>query len=148
MTNLTGALITKSRPRGRTLVVVKNATQLYAGALVGKAVGDGVLDNWNNVATSRFLGVLLESVLGNTSASPPVTGKVDTSGVILQHVAVAGTPTQVKVGEPVFCADGNPAGLTMTATTSPAIGLLTFYRSASDCDVTLFTPEEQAAYIT
>lgn len=148
MTNLSGSLIVKTRPRGRTAVVVKDATQLYAGALVGVADADGLLDNWNNTATTRFLGVLLESVLGNTSASPAVTGKVDTSGVILQHVAVAGTPTQAKVGEPVFCADGNPAGLTMTATTSPAIGLLTFYRSASDCDVTLFTPEEAAAYVT
>ena len=137
VTDLTLAAFGNTRSYGGGMLICPNADH-----------ADGLLDNWNNTATTRFLGVLLESVLGNTSASPAVAGKVDTSGVILQHVAVAGTPTQAKVGEPVFCADGNLAGLTMTATTSPAIGLLTFYRSASDCDVTLFTPEEQAAYIT
>lgn len=146
MTNLSASLTVKTRPRGRTAVVVKDATQLYAGALVGVADADGLLDNWNNTATTRFLGVLLENVLGATATL--VTGKVDTSGAILQHVAVAGTATQAKVGEPVYCADGNLAGLTMTATTSPAIGLLTYFRSTSDCDVTLFTPEEAVAYGT
>lgn len=145
MTNLTANVVHETKPRGRRAVVVKNAEPLYAGALVGVADADGLLSNWDNLATTRFLGLLLENVTGNTSASPPVTGRVDTSGKCLVGVAVAGTPTQAKLEEPVYCADGNPAGLTMNATTSPAIGKLVRFGTASDCDVQLYTPEEFAA---
>lgn len=143
MTNLTKNMVHRtSTSRDVLAVVVKDATQLYAGALVGVAVGDGLLDNWNNVATSRFLGILLEDVLGATGATPAVTGKVDVSGKKLIGVAVAGTPTQAKLGLKVYCADGNVSGLTMTATVSPAIGYLSRFGSASDCDVTLLRPED------
>lgn len=141
MANQTKAAVYRSSERDHMTIIVKDATQLYAGALVGVAVGDGLLDNWNNVATSRFAGILLESVLGATSATPAATGKVDVSGRKLIGVAVAGTPTQAKVLQKVYCQTGNVADLTMTAATSPAIGYLARFGSASDCDVILFRPD-------
>lgn len=140
MTNPTANVQWDHRNRGRLAVLVDDGVQLYAGELVGVPDADGLLDHWDNVATSRFLGILLEDVLGDESEG--VMGKVDTSGITLANVAVAGTPTQAKLFEKVYCADGNITGLTMTATTSPAIGYLSRYVSASDCDVTLFTPAE------
>lgn len=144
MANPSANKIYKSKPsNGIQSFIVKNATQLYAQSLVGVADADGYLNFWDNVATTRFCGVLLADVLGDTSAG--VEGTVDISGRTLTNVAVAGTPTQAKVNELVYSADGNITSLTMTATTSKAIGILTAYRSASDCDVRLFSMAEFAA---
>jgi hypothetical protein len=58
------------------------------------------------------------------------------------HVAVGGSPTIANVGALVYCPDSNPANLTKTDTTNPPVGWLKRFRSATDCDVQLFTPAE------
>lgn len=143
MANQARNLIWDTMPRGAHTVKVKDSTQLYGGAIVGVADADGLLDNWDNVATKRLAGLLREDVLGDTSATDPPHGKV-LEGVRLKGVAVAGTPTQAKLFELVYSQTGNVGDLTMTAATSKAIGILIGFRSASDCDVSLFTPEEFA----
>jgi hypothetical protein len=136
----------RSEERGMRSMIVKNAVQLYGGMLVGSATADGFIDVWNNVATTIFWGLLLQDVLGATGATPPATGRVNTAGVTLKGVAVAGTPTQAKIGSPVYSQTSNPDDMTMTAATSRAIGLLVAFRTASDCDVQLFTPVEFLAF--
>lgn len=135
----------RTMERGKTAMIVKNAVQLYGGQLVGVAAADGLLDLWNNVATTLFMGLVEADVLGNTSATPPVRARVDTSGKVLHGVAVA-SATQASVGDLVYSATSNVSDLTTVATTSLGIGILTGFRSASDCDVTLFTPIEFKAH--
>lgn len=147
MTNPTADAVHETRPNaGRESFIVKTATTLYAGALVGLAA-DGYMDNWNNVASSRFLGILLAGAVGDTTASPPVEGRVDSSGAILRGLTLLGTPTQAKVGDLVYGADGNIATLTLTAALSPAIGIFTRYIDATNQEVRLFTPAECEAKV-
>lgn len=146
MTNPSNAVVWETSPRaGTDVYTVKDATTLYAGALVATDA-NGFLDNWAGAtAALRFVGVLQQTVTGDTSASPKPVGIVNTSGVTLKHVAVTGG-AQNTVNSLVYSADGNIAtGLTTTATTAGAIGILKFYRSATDCDVELFTPAEHEA---
>lgn len=137
----------RTEERGKKSMIVKNAVQIYGGMLVGVAIADGYIDLWNNVATTLFFGVAEHDVLGNTSATPPVTVRVDTSGKVLKGVPVA-SATQASVGQVVYCSTSNPKDLTTVATTSLAIGVLTGFRSASDCDVQLWTPAEFKAWVS
>lgn len=136
----------KYQVRGSYSGIVTNGTQLYAGALVC-LLSTGYVGNWDDNAASVFLGVNEVDVIGNTSVTPPVEARVNTAGVTLMHLsALGGTPTQAKVGDPVYSADGNPASLTLTiGALNHPIGYLSRYRSATDCDVTLFTPAEMLA---
>jgi len=145
MADVTFNKVLRTEERGKKAFIVKDATQLYGGMLVGTAVADGLLDKWNNVATTKWAGLLEQDVLGATATG--VVGRVDTSGKVLKGVPVAGA-TQAKLLGPVYCTTSNVADLTTTAPTSLAIGILTGFRSASDCDVQLFTPAEFAAYVT
>ena len=150
MSDPTANVVHETMPRGQRAVVVANAIQIYAGALVGVLDGGstpGYLDFYDDTETTRFLGLALEDKLGDTSATPPVKCRVDTSGVTLVGLdSVDGDPSQAKVGELVYCETGNTDDMTMTDPgTSPAIGILTRFGSATDCDVSLFTPEEFAA---
>lgn len=130
------------RPRGSSSYVVKNATTLYAGALVGTDA-NGYLDNWADTAGLKFEGILKEGCVGDTSATPKVEGKVDTSGPTLLSAAVAGATTIASTNALVYCADGNPASMTLTPTTNVGpIGRVTRWISSAVCDVTLFDPQE------
>lgn len=114
----------------------------------------GYLNHWDE--TGSFLGIVLGgqsrandgTLLGETSDTPPPEAYVDVSGVTLRHLdSVAGTPTQAKVGDLVYSADSDTDNLTLTDTTNPPVGWLSRFRSATDVDVTLFTPEEHKAGI-
>ncbi len=129
---------------GRESYLVENGTTIYAGALVG-VMASGFLADWDNVATSRFAGVARETVTGDTSASPPVECAVNTEGVTLLSVAVA-SAVQGSVGAQVFCTTDNVADLALTAT-SPPIGWIKRFVSASDCDVVLYSTTEASAEI-
>lgn len=130
------------RPRGARSYVVKNGVTLYAGALVGTDA-NGYLDKWLDTAGLKFEGILKEGCVGDTSATPKVEGKVDTSGPVLLSAAVAGATTQASVNAPVFCASDNPADMTLTATTNvAAIGKVVRWISSAVCDVELFQPAE------
>ena len=143
----------RQRTPGLGSYTVKNGITIYAGALVGIDPNSGYLQNWNeDSAAIRFvgladprlvpttLGVTPDSVLGDTSATDPPKCEVNESGPILEEVAVAGA-VQSSVGAPVYASDENT--LTMSATSNVgAIGRLAAFRSASDCDVQLFTPND------
>lgn len=141
--------IRKTRSRGFSSYIVADGVTLYEGQLV--QLEGGYLNHWDE--TGKFLGILLGGddrakdgvILGETSDTPPVEGRVDESGVILLHMAVAGTVAQSDVGALIYCADSNPANFTKTDTTNPPVGRLVRFRSTSDCDVQLFTPAEWLA---
>jgi len=152
MADLAANAIPKSQPRsGYNAYPIANGVTLYPGALV--SLEGGYLNHWADGANDVFAGVCLgdaigispgAALLGNTGATPVPEARVDQSGATIMHVAaLGGTPTQAKVGDYVYCADSNSANMTLSATgaTNP-IGYLSKYRSATDCDVTLFTPEE------
>lgn len=142
---------------------VKNAQALYRGGLVGLDV-NGLLVPWDDTAiTQRFLGVFdgftpaltsgVPTTQGNTSAEPVVRGVVRQDGVELRGVDVAGVSARASVGEPVYATTDNvtpgsgAADLTLTPTAFvKPVGRLVEFRSASDMDVRLFTPEEYHAY--
>lgn len=145
MANLTANTVSKSADRGARAFVVKNSTTLYAGALVGTDT-NGYLDNWADTAGLRFEGILKAKAVGDTSATPQVTGQVDTTGKVLHKAAVAGATTITAVNAKVYSTTGNPNDLTLTATTNVgAIGRVTQWHESSVCDVELFTPAEYLA---
>ncbi len=154
MADATANVIHKSQPRaGRAAYPIANTVTAYAGMFA--QLESGYLNHWDETGT--FLGIVLgegigispgSAMLGNTSATPVPEARVDESGVTLMHLSsVAGTPTQAKVGDLVYCADSNPDNLTMTDTTNPPVGWLKKFRSATDVDVALFTPFEFKAGI-
>lgn len=142
MANLTADVIHKTYPRaGRVSYVVKNATTLYAGALVGTDA-NGYLDNFADASGMKFVGILLAGVTGNTSATPKVEGRVDTKGATLKGVALSGA-AQADVNSLVHNTTGNVADISLSAGTNvKAIGYISRLVSSGVVDVTLFTPEE------
>jgi len=146
MADLSVKTIHKSEPgasAGQSSYPVANGVTVPIGALV--QLQSGFLNHYDH--TGFFLGVMVNGdadedgiVTGDTSATPQPLGTVDESGVVLMHVAVASATV---AGVPIWCADSNPGSFTITdPTTYGPIGWLKKFRSASDCDVQLFTPGE------
>ena len=145
----------ETRPRGRSSYPVANNVTLYPGALVqvntsGAAGVDGCLDHWDK--TGIFVGIVVGGdanttaggILGDSSESPRPEARVDESGAIITHVNVTGA-AQTDVGNLVYCATSNPADMTITDAANAVVGRLVRFRTASDCDVELFTPAEHRA---
>lgn len=154
MADATANTIHETRPRaGRSAHIIANGVTVYAGMLA--QLESGYLNHWDEAGAFRGLvlgegighGVDNSAMLGNTSATPPPEARVDESGAVLKHLTLGGTPTQAKVGDLVYCADSSVSSMTMTDTTNAPVGILTRYRSATDCDVQLFTPSEWKAGI-
>lgn len=147
MADVTANKVLETKPRaGRDAYQIANAVTLYEGALVGLEAG--FLNHWADGATDVFLGILIGGddrlndgvIIGNTSDAKPPEGFVNTEGPILMHLdSVAGTPTQAKVGDPVFSATSNTDDITLTKGSNKAIGRMVRFRSATDVDVQLFT---------
>jgi len=142
--------IHKTRPNaGVSSYVIADGVTLYEGQLV--QLKAGYLDHWDK--TGQFVGILVGGddragdgvIIGETSDTPPPEGRVNESGVILMHVAVGGTPTIADVGALIYCNDSDVANLTKTDAANAVVGRLVRFRSASDCDVQLFTPAEHLA---
>ena len=143
MANLTANVTYRTSDRGVRSYVVKNATTLYAGSLV-VTDANGLLDNAADTSGMRFVGILLSDVVGDTSATPPVEGQVDTSGACLLAVPVTGVTARTDVNSLVYTTTGNPlADLSTTATTNlKAVGFITRWYSGTTVDVQLFTEAE------
>ena len=137
---------------------IANGVTLYPGQLIG--IAGGYANAWADGAAEVFAGVCLgdamgispgAALLGNTGVTPLPSVRIDESGVTLMRLAaVAGTPTQAKVGDLVYAADSNSLTaitLTIGALNHP-IGYMSKFRSATDVDVTLFTPAEMLAQAT
>lgn len=144
-------LATQARPRQRPYVI-KNSQAMYRRALCGLDA-DGVLIPWADSALAlRWKGIFdnwdrAGVTAGNTSATPAIRGIVDVGGPMLYGVDVAGVSTRASIGEPVYAPTDNYADLTLTPTAFvKPIGVLDDFRTTSDMDVRLFTPEEYHAY--
>jgi hypothetical protein len=150
MADASAKQIHKTRPNsGVGSYVIADGVTLYEGQLV--QLQSGYLNHWDK--TGQFLGILVGGddragdgvIIGETSDTPPPEGRVNESGVVLMHVAVAGTPTIADVGGLVYANDSDVANLTKTDAANAVVGRLVRFRSASDCDVQLFTPAEHLA---
>ena len=148
---------------GRDAFPITNTEVLYAGGLVQLSAGYAA--DWDDAgAGSTFLGVCiggethgstatvarLNGFTGSTGITPVPEVFIDTSGVILTHLdSINGTPTQAKVGDLIYGGTGNTDDLDLQASgnTDP-IGVLWRFRTATDCDVMLFTPTEFLAQQT
>lgn len=78
--------------------------------------------------------------VGNTSLTPIPKVYVDMTGPVIKNIPVAGATV---VGAYVYCNDSNLDNATITQPTTDApIGKIVGFRSASDCDVMLFSYAE------
>ena len=134
-----------SRERGRSRYKIDDAgaVTIFAGGLVGLVAATGLITPWNNVATTQFLGLALEGAVSTSGASPQTEVRVAEDGAIVTGAAVT-SAVQANVGDEVFCTTDNTQAMALTAT-SKAVGTLVAFRTASDCDVRLYTPAEFAA---
>lgn len=145
-------VVHKTQNRGGTNAYpIANGVTLYPGSLV--ALEGGYLNHWADGPNDVFVGIVGgdalgispgSALLGNTGATVVPEARVDESGPTLMHLdSVGGTPTQAKVGDYVYCSTSNTDDMTLDATgaTNP-VGYLSRFRSATDVDVTLFTPAE------
>ncbi len=158
MADLTVATVLKTQARsGYNAYPIANGVTLVPGCLVG--LEGGYLNHWADGANDVFAGIVLgdalgitpgSALLGDTSASVIPQARVDQSGVTVMHVAtLAGTPTQAKVGDLVYCATSNLADITLTiGALNHPIGYMSKFRSATDVDITFFTPAEMLAQAT
>lgn len=147
---------TSQRDDGTNAWPIANGITMYHGMLVG--LEGGYANHWADGANDVFAGLCVggdaranDGVLtGNTSDTPPPEAHVDTSGLILEHMdSVAGTPAQAKVGDLVYCGSSNIDDLTLNSSgRNHPIGILWRYRSATDVDVKLFTPQGMLAQAT
>lgn len=165
MADLAVNTIFKTRPRsGRDAFPIANTAVVYAGALV--QLSAGFLDDWDDAgAGSTFQGILLSGdqtgnapgetgFTGDTSGdpAPDPEGRVDTSGVVLMHLASVQSQAalaQANVGDLVYCPDSDVANLTtISSGSTDPIGFIVRFRTATDSDVQLFTPAEFLAQQT
>ena len=150
-------VIHKTRASDRQSGPITNAVTLYEGALVG--FQGGYVNHFANGATDVFAGICLgpgigidpgAALLGATSSTPIPEVRIDTSGVTLMHLAsVDGTPSQAKVGNVVYAHSSNVEDLDLTADTTiyEPVGWLSYFRSTTDVDVTLFSASEYIIYV-
>ncbi len=131
MANLTANKIWETQRRGRNGFVVADGVELFAGELV-EIDANGFLNK--NTGGAKFVGLLHEGVIGDTSASPPPEGKVNTAGEVLKNIAVAGI-VQADVGKQLTCATSNIEDAAIVA--SGGIGIITRFVSAGVCDIEL-----------
>lgn len=122
---------------------VTNAYQIYAGALI-TVLASGRAGTFADLATTKFKGVAMRSVLGNTGATPIPEVEVDCSGLTLEKVSVATVASIADNHKLVFMSDNQTLTLT-AATNMKAIGVITRYYSGTTCDVKLFTDAEHDA---
>ncbi len=163
MADLGANRVHKTQPRsGYNSYPIADGVILYPGALV--SLEGGYLNHWADGANDVFLGILLgdatgispgAALTGDTDAptqlgTPVPEGRVDQSGVTLMHLdSVGGTPAQANVGDLVYSPDSDTDNLTLTiGALNHPIGYLSKFRSATDVDVTLFTPAEMLAQAT
>jgi len=122
-------------------VPIANGESLPIGTLVQEQ--SGFANHYDG--TNMMLGIVVGGEntnssgvpVGDTSLSPDPTVYIDTTGPVLMGVPVA---SAAAVGEYVYCDDSDFDNATVTQPTTDApIGTVIGWRSASDCDVKLFS---------
>lgn len=142
MAALSAAVTTQeSRPRaGRSSYVVVSGDTVYAGGLVGTNAA-GFLVPWADTAGNKFVGVALQTIVGDGS----LECRVNENGDFLSGATVA-SAVQASVNSLVYCETDNPADLDLSASTNVGpVGIVSRFISAGVADVVLFTPTEHEA---
>ena len=145
---------------------ISNAIRIYAGALVGLpgtnalTSSRGYLVRWQDQINIQWAGIAeaqswtgglitsaqsgtvanVNSVLGDTSATPIVEVSVECGPSILKNVTVTGVSAQADLWRTLlYCSTDNYTDLSTSATTyAPAIGKVLYYYSSSNAVVYLF----------
>lgn len=145
---------------------VANAIRVWGGALVGLPGANaltssrGYLVLWQNQVNIQWAGIAeaqswtgglltsartgtaanVNSVLGDTSATPVPEISVEMGPVILKNVAVTGVSAQTDLWRTLlYCSTDNYTDLSTTSTSyAPAIGKVLYWYSSTSADVLLF----------
>lgn len=145
---------------------IANAIRIYGGALCGLPGANaltssrGYLQRWQDQINLQWVGFAeaqswtgglitsaqsgtasnVDSVLGDTSATPVVEITTETGPFILKDITVTGVSAQTDVWRTfVYCSTDNFADLSTTATTySPPIGKVSYWSSGTTCSVWFF----------
>ncbi len=144
MTALASNRVLPTFPKDRNVYDLLAAQQVWGGSLVGLTAA-GFLVPWDNVATTVFVGVCLEDALEPTFD----VGKVDDSGTIVKNIPIA-SAAQTNVGDQVHCTTDNilTDAVLDGGATSRGVGTIIRFRSATDCDIQLYSHSEfQARYL-
>ena len=141
MAALTTDVVRSSRNRGLYSGVGSATSVYFAGAFVGVDTVDGLVKEWADTATFRWLGPVVKKA--DTNVTDPITPEVNvnTSGIILERTAVTGVTAQSNVGDLVFASTDNDLSTT-PSTNVKAIGKIDRFHSGTTVDVALFTPTE------
>jgi hypothetical protein len=145
MANLALNAHLRTQDRGWRSIPAANGVTFFSGGLVG-INSSGYMVKWANTTGHLFAGILLGPVVGDTSATPVPEGRVDTSGKTIMGCTVAGATTIASTGVLVYCTSDNITDMSTSATSNvKAVGRVARWNSSTNCDVTLFTPEEYMA---
>lgn len=141
MADRTTPKVYTSKKMSRLAVPIANGVTLPVGTLVMESSGFAT----HYAGTGNLLGIVLGgenlSTAGNpvglTSLTPDPCVYVDASGPVICNIPVASSTV---VGAFVYCDDSNLDNATVTQPTTDApIGIIVGWRSATDCDVRLFS---------
>lgn len=150
MADRTVPKIYQTKHMDRLAVPIANGVTLPVGTLV--QIESGFANHYDG--TTTLLGIVLGgenlSTAGNpvglTSLTPDPCVYVDASGPVICNIPVASSTV---VGAYVYCPDSDLGNATITQPTTLApIGIIVGWRSATDCDVRLFTPVEHLLGMT
>lgn len=122
---------------------VTNGYTIWAGALV-TVLASGRAGTYADLATTKFKGVAVRKVVGDTSLTPIPEVEVDCSGLTLEAVDVTGVASIADVHKLVHMTDNQTMTLTAGANMK-AIGVITRWYTGTKCDVKLFTDAEHDA---
>lgn len=141
MADRTTSKIYQSKRMDRLAVPIANGVTLPIGTLVQEE--SGFANHYDG--TNNLLGIVLggENLsaaglpVGNTALTPDPAVYVDASGPVICNIPVA---SSTGVGQFVYCNDSDLDNATITQPTTDApIGVIVGWRSATDCDVKLFS---------
>lgn len=129
---------------GTLLVPVTSGVTIFAGSLVFATSVTGLAIAWTDVATTFFLGIAKEKVVG-TASNPKVA--VDTAAKTVHSITVVGVSAIDDVMDLVFALNDNLNDCTLTPNTNQkAIGYVSaWHNSGTLCDVRLFSAEQHRA---
>lgn len=129
-----------ARPSPRAMIV-KNASVLYVGSLVGLEHSTGHVVPLDDAADRAWVGIAAQAKTGDGT----VTAQIYTLDTVLKDQSVTGYSTDANNNEPVYATDDG-TGLTLTRPTDDAVCIGYTLREASTgkADVALFSQEQSA----
>jgi hypothetical protein len=126
---------------GVLLVPVTSGVTIFQGSLVFWSSVTGLAISWTDVATTYFVGIAKEKVVG-TASNPKVA--VDAAAKTVHGITVVGVSAVDDNKDFVYALNDNLNDCTLTANTNQkAIGYVTNWLNSSTlCDVRLFSAEQ------